>query len=363
MNAETPVKSYEHENRELIKAYEHYLTARGNTAPTIRAYLDTVRRLADAIGSQSLIDLDRSTIHGLFAQWIDKGIAANSIRLHTCALRNFYKFVRLAGLTNHDPMLLIAPRKIPSRLPVVLTAEQVDKIIAAAQNPFERAVPEVLYSTGVRVSELVKLRIEDINWASGSICVRKGKGGKDRVVFFGSKAEEAMRAYLERQPSQSGFLFESPAQRGCLMRGLSWGLESWFGMVRVNGFTNRKTIRIGSRTELSEQEARRELDRITAKIPGFRSTPARPYSPMHIRKTLSRLGLRAGIPHVHPHALRRAMASHMLQDGANIRAVQDLLGHELLTTTMRYTWLDATHIKKVHEKFHPYEEGDNGKKK
>ena len=141
----TPTRSYAQANKKLAEAYERYLTAKGNAAPTIRAYLDAVDRLVDSLGAASVVAVERSTIRLLMSDWLKKGLAESSIQLHTSALRSFYKFVRLSGLTRHDPMLLISCRKIPTRLPVVLTVEQVEKLIAAAQDPFERAVPEVLY--------------------------------------------------------------------------------------------------------------------------------------------------------------------------------------------------------------------------
>jgi site-specific recombinase XerD len=362
----TPTRSYAAANRQLVNAYERYLTARGNAAPTRRAYLDAVNRLVDSLGAASVVDVERSTIRLLMSDWLKKGLAESSIQLHTSALRSFYKFVRLSGLTRHDPMLLISYRKIPTRLPVVLTVEQVEKLIAAAQDHFERAVPEVLYATGCRVSELVNLRIEDINWIARTIRVHRGKGGKDRVVVFGSYAEEAMRAYLEWRPSRGGFLFEAPSRRGCVAlcdrsrKGKSRG-GSWYPRFYVNGV--QRMISIGTVRDIpTKEQARQAFDLLASKIPGFQPAPPRPYDPVTIRSLLSRLAHRASLGRVHPHALRRAMASHFLQGGADLRSVQELLGHERLNSTMRYTWLDATHIKKVHEKCHPHEGGANAEK-
>ncbi len=352
MSDATPVRSFSQANSELVKAYERYLVARGNAGPTIGAYLDAVNRLVESVGAASVVEVERDTIRRVLGDWYKKGLTANSIRLHTCALRSFFKFIRLTGLTKHDPMLLIACRKIPTRLPVVLTIEQVERLIGAAQDPFERAVVEVLYSTGVRVSELIKLRLENISWPSRTIRVHKGKGGKDRVVLFGSYAEKAIQEYQAWRPSQAGFLFEAPARRGHIQA----TKRGWNGRLYVDRV--QRKFRIGSFKEFpTEGEARREFDRIAAQVPGFKPIQARPYWPGSIRGVLNRLAHRAGIDRVHPHALRRAMASHMLQNGGNLRVVQDLLGHERLNTTMRYTWLDANHLKKVHERCHPHEGG------
>ena len=355
-----PVRSFAPANRELVNAYERYLIARGNSAPTRRAYLDAVGRLAESLGSESIVNTERPKIRELFYQWQRKGLTDNSIRLHTCALRSFFKFIRLTGLTKHDPMLLIAHRKVATRLPVVLTVEQVEKLINAARDPFERAFVEVLYSTGVRISELVNLRLENIDFAERVILVKKGKGGKDRYVLFGAPAAKAIREYQEWRPSQAGFLFESPAQRGNIYLNKKWSF--WVAQFYVDCKPRR--ISLGSVREIATKERARQIfDRLVTKIPGFKARPSRPYHPVSLRPILARLAHRAGLGHVHPHALRRAMASHMLQRGANLRVVQDLLGHERLNSTMRYTWLDANHIKEVHHKFHPHEHGaDHGEK-
>jgi integrase/recombinase XerC len=346
----TPMRSHARSNRELAESYERYLIARGNAAETRRAYLDAVNRLVDGLGAASVVGLDRSALRYQLGEWYKKGLAANSIRLHTCAFRSFFKFITLTGLTNHDPTLLLGPRKIPTRVPVVLTVEQVEKLIAAGSDPFERAVVEVLYSTGVRVSELVKLRLEDINWATRSIRVHKGKGGKDRIVLFGTYAEKAIRELQAWRSSKTGFLLEALERKGFVTR----RGKSWVGRLYVN--RTQREFRIGTLVELPTKEvARRKFDLIAAKIAGFQPLAARPYGPRAIEGVCYRLAHRAKLGRVHPHALRRAMATHMLQRGANLRVIQDLLGHERLTTTIRYTWLDTADLKKVHEKCHPHE--------
>jgi site-specific recombinase XerD len=353
---ETLVRSYAVANRELANAFERYLIAKGLSACTIRAYNDAVTRLLDSVGSASVADVERSTIRQFLYELDSKGITSNSIRLHTCALRSFFKFLRLAEVSRHDPMLLIAHRKIPQRLPVVLSLEEVGRLIAAAKDPFERAVPEVLYATGVRVAEFVKLRLKDILWGvdrsdPSSIRVRNGKGGKDRVVLFGGKAAEAIREYQKWRPSEHGFLFESPARTGHVQR----KNKAWYGHFYADG--TQHEIAIGKISDIpTREEAKQVFELLASKIPGYHATPAGPYTPQAIREVLHRLALRAKLGRVHPHALRRAMASHLLQDGAQIGAVQELLGHERLNTTMLYTHLTAEHLKKVHEKCHPHEQ-------
>jgi integrase/recombinase XerD len=155
-------RSYAKTNRELVAAFERYLVSRGRSSTTIRAYRAPSLDLVDFMGARSLAEVDRSTLRQFLMRLQAKGVCANTIRLRTCALRAFFRFIRLTGLTDGDPTLLLAHRKLPERKPRVLTIEEVERLIGAARGPFERAVIEVLYGAGVRVSEFVKLRLEDI---------------------------------------------------------------------------------------------------------------------------------------------------------------------------------------------------------
>jgi site-specific recombinase XerD len=261
----------------------------------------------------------------------------------------------LTGLSRRDPTLAIPHRKIPVHVPRVLSVAEVERLIDAARNPFERAVAEVLYSTGVRVSELAKIRLEDIDFADGqigSIRVKSGKGGKDRVVLFGRKAARAMREYQAWRPSRVGFLFEAPHRTGSLYV----NYRQWNAAFYVNRV--QRHVSIGSLVELPTIEAAREkFDRMAAEIPGFIPVPARPYTSRAICNVIHRLAHRANLGRVHPHMLRRAFACHMLQGGASIRAIQDLLGHDYLRTTTFYAGLTAGDLKKAHSKYHPHEGG------
>ena len=312
MNAqpEIPVRSYAEDNKQLLAAFDRYLQARGSTIETRRAYSRPLARLAEAIGSQNIADIERFQIREMFTRWELKGLHANSIRLYTTSFRTFYRFLNLSGVTKQNPMLLVAHRKVPSRVPLVLSVADVERLIAVARDPLDRAVVEVLYATGVRISEFIKLRLSDISWGDPSaLRVHKGKGGKDRLVLLGKSAANAIHEYQRWRPSMYGYLFEAPPRK-------------------------------------PERE--------------------RPYHAGAIRDVLKRLAHRAGIPLIYPHALRRAFATHMLQRRANLRAVQDLLGHERVNTTMLYTTLTAEDLRRVYEDAHPHAHGkgetDNDRK-
>ena len=348
------VQSHAESNRELAEAFERYLVSRGFSPPTLRAYMDSVNRYVEMLGSMSVVDAERREIREFQAGLLKRGLSSNSLRLHTIALRGFHKFISLSGLTNHDPTLLLSTRKLPGRIPRFLTVKEVDKLLAACETPFERAVVEVMYSTGVRISELVSIRVEDITFSSpGVIRIIRGKGNKDRIVLFGSKADAAIREYLGDR--RTGFLFEAPARIGELIKS-RWRKCSWYGRYYDNGV--QREVRLGKVRDMSEAEAREKLDQILAATPGFTAHPARKYDSRSIRLALRRIAHRAKVPGVHPHSLRRAFATHLLEGGADLRVVQELLGHVNLTTTMLYTRFSNEDLKKIHTRCHPRAGGD-----
>lgn len=364
MNESIPVRSHAENNRYLVSRFQVYLQSRGRSQNTQRKYLESLNQLVDFLGSRNIVDLDRATIRLLMTKWYGKGLHPNSVRLHVLAFRTFFKYLRLTGLAHHDPTLLISHPKVPTRVPVVLTVDEVRRLIGAARDPFEKAVVEVLYATGCRVSELVNLRTEDILCSDtdepSSIRIKNGKGGKDRRVYFGIPAAKAIHEYQKWRPSKHGYLFEAPPRTGVIFQHPSrkpgkkgyWHAEVYLNRVQ-------RKFSLGRIEDLpTEADAHAALGRFLRHRSGYQPLPSRPYLPQAIRDVLNRLAERAGIPHVHPHGLRRAMASHLLKSGGDLRAVQELLGHTNLSTTMRYTVLDVGDLRKVYEKAHPHAKGE-----
>jgi integrase/recombinase XerD len=357
--SESPIRSYARANQELVASFERYLIARGTSPNTRIAYAETVASLIEMLGSQSVAAADRSAIRKFLGALCDRGLNPHSINRHTYAIRSFFKFVRLTGITCGGDVALTVPyRKLPHRVPRVLTIAEIERLIAASKTPLERAVVQVLYSTGVRVSELTRLRLDDIDFSTPeppwTVRIRKGKGGKDRVVLIGKFAAAAIRRLLDFYPSKTGLLFEAPS-RGAgtlIMRS-----GSWQGLYYERGV--QRFVTLGRVADLpTKREARAKLNRITSKIDGAANVmPARSYPSRAIHGILKRVAERARIKGVHPHAIRRAFATHLLENGADIRVVQELLGHTNLATTAIYLNLSPKKVKEVHANFHP--KGDN----
>jgi site-specific recombinase XerD len=366
MNTESvPVHSHAPANRELVAAFGRYMEARGFAAGTQKEYGDAASRYVESLRAASAVEATRADVRLFLNELCERGLSATSISKYTFGLRAFYKFLRLAGIApGASPMVTISNRRIPRRVPRVLTLEEIERLIAATQSPFERAVIEVLYSTGVRVSELVSLKLEDVDMGEHVILVKKGKGRKDRYVLFGRQAAKAIADYLRWRPSKE-FLFEAPARNGRVYKiGGNWYARFYMDRQYRNIAIFRTSV-VGRQSDAplagpmpTWAQARREFERIASKIPGFEPVPQRPYHARSIDLLLNRVGNRARLGRVHPHMLRRAMACHMLQGGANLRVVQDLLGHERIMTTQLYTYLSPNDLKKVHERCHPHERGE-----
>jgi site-specific recombinase XerD len=355
-----PVRSYADANRALADAFDRYQMARGQSANTLRAYHEAVAEFITSLESESVIEANRTAIRQYQSGLLARGVSEHTLRLRTCALKVFFKFLATAGLTRgYNPTLALSYRKLPKRLPRVLTISEVEMLIGAAKTPVEAAVVEVLYATGVRVSELVNLRFEDVDFGGRVIRVKNGKGGKDRIVLFGSKALLALLLYLNGHKPE--FLFE-------VLPGLGTVHKS--GKYWVGAFSDKDRHRAGVRyvgrvSDLPESEdAMRVFKEMLSKEPSFRPGRPGPYSVRHIRTIISGLGARAGIGHVHPHALRRAFATHLLEAGAELRVIQELMGHVNLRTTMIYTSLSAAKLKEIHDRCHPHAKGaDDAKEK
>ena len=353
---------YREANRELIESFGRYMEVRHLSRTTIRQRKATAARLAEFLGPRSLVQTERADIHGLMSQMLKHGLAASTINRETNGLRGLFKFLLLAGLMTRNPMQFIGRRKLPKRLPRVLTVEEVEAVIKAAKTPVEAAIVELLYGTALRVSELCSLKVEDVMFDERKIFVRNGKGGKDRLVFFGQHAENALRKYLKWRPSKVGYLFEVPERgaslyirRGGRYRGTRWYVSFYASGRQHNG------IAVGTVADLPTEEAAREAwKKIAAKVPDASphkptaGMPRRPYQPRAIRFMLKRMAHDAGIKGVHPHAFRRAAATHMLGSGGDIRAIQEFLGHARISTTQIYTTLSNEKVDEIYRKAHPH---------
>ena len=253
---------------------------------------------------------DATTIRSFLAHLDSLGYSSATVARKIATLRSLYKWMQSRNFTMSNPMQLIRTPKQAKRLPKAITVEQVDKLLGMPDardtlGARDRAILETLYSTGVRVSELVQLNRNNLDQEEQTLRVR-GKGKKDRIVPLGSHALAAIRNYLT--------LLE-PDTRFASLRQRS--LED----PSVPLFVNKNSGRLSSRS------VRRKLD-----------------------KYLAAAGLDSSIS---PHTLRHSFATHLLDNGADLRSVQELLGHQSLSTTQVYTHLSSMRLRTGYDQAHP----------
>ncbi len=300
---------------ELGTRVQRFLEAlrRGNlSAHTIRGYgADLGQFLAYCTppdGSPPAVsEIEPLLLREFMAHCFERGNSNRSVARKLSALRAFFKFLVREGDIAASPARNVSMPKTPKKLPAVMTAEQanalVDSIPAGhtpSDKPLEtspvagrdRLIFELLYGCGLRVSELAGLNIEDLDFTEKWIRVR-GKGRKERLVPFGKRAQEALQTCLE--------LRSQPAQRALILN------------ARGGRLTTRSIERIVKRYAL----------------------------------------LFSGDPELHPHSLRHAFATHLLADGADLRSIQELLGHASLSTTQKYTQLSLKDLMDVYDRSHP----------
>ena len=288
-----------------IDRFLEELTRRNASAHTLRNYGSDLRQFCDyfAIDGKpqpKVEDIDVLAIREWLGDLYQQSLTAVSMRRKLAAVRSFFKFMAREGIIQTNVARLVRTPKAPKTLPRVMTAEQTNTLVdgvaaAKLERPFparDVAIFELLYGCGLRISELVGLNLGDFDFGERWIRVR-GKGKKERQVPFGSKAAAAIDRYLAAREAKT-----EPAL-----------------------FLNFR----GSR--LSDRGARGIVKFYARMITGDSS--------------------------IHPHSLRHAYATHLLSDGADLRAIQELLGHAQLSTTQKYTQVSLTDLMAVYDKAHP----------
>ncbi len=287
---------------------------KGYSRHTVRNYVSDVAQflvyLAQEQGGLAVEEADVYVLRGFLAGRFDTNEKSTLAR-KLSALRGFYRFLLLEGRVQANPAVLLAMPKREHRLPTFLSVDEAFRVVEApGEDSFvelrDRAMLELMYGSGLRVSELVGLNLGDVNFDVQVLRVW-GKGRKERIVPFGGKAREALESYLTAREER---LASGAARRG----GKSGGDGNALFLNRTGGRLTTRTVA-------------RRLDRYA-----------------------KRLGLSRGIS---PHALRHSFATHLLDGGADLRSIQELLGHASLSTTQRYVHMSLDRLMEVYDRVHP----------
>ncbi len=271
---------------------------------TVAAYRRDLRRFFEWLDGRSIPEL---TVQDLadYTTWLhNKELAPASLARHLVSLKVFFRYLQLEGVLQDNRAELLGSQKLWQRVPQVLSPEQINRLFDSPRSydPFwrrDRAMLELLYATGCRASELSNLKLEDVHFDQG-FCMCHGKGDKQRLVPLGARAVAAVREYLEHERPVS---------------------------VKRSGSTPSWLL-------LSYRGRRLRRERIWELL----------------KKYVQRVG---APPLVSPHTMRHSFATHMLAGGADLRQVQEMLGHASIATTQIYTHVDTSRLKAVHNQFHP----------
>lgn len=258
--------------------------------------------------TSSICEADADVIRGFLEHLGEQNYSPATMARKIATLRSFYKWAHKNSITASNPMTMIRTPKQVKRLPKVVSLEQIEQLLSAPNDnevlgARDRAMLETLFSTGIRVSELVDLDLEDLDEAGEALLIR-GKGKKERLVPLGAHALRALRRYVEMVRNDRRFTE-------------SWSPEKNEHVLFVNKHGGR----------ISARSVRRKLD-----------------------KYLRQVGLD---PSISPHTLRHSFATHLLENGADLRSVQELLGHQSLSTTQVYTHLTTDRLRETYDDAHP----------
>ncbi len=301
--------------QEIFSRYLNYLEGeKGVSAYTVRNYVNDL--MGNAVRGtpkgffqylrqrkiDSLEEVDRHVLRSYITWLMDLGVARNSIARKLSAVRSFFRYLKREEILNTNPVSKIGSPKLDQKLPSFLTVEETVRLLESPdlskpQGQRDHALLELLYASGLRVSELVNLNVEQINTGGGEIRVM-GKGSKERMVLSGEPAIKALNTYLAQ------------------------GRKMLLGEKKNNAvFVNRSGNRLGTR---------------------------------RVQKILVKYAAAVNIAKpVHPHLLRHTFATHLLDGGADLRVVQELLGHSQLSSTQVYTHVSQSQARKIYQSAHP----------
>jgi len=339
-------------NQELVARYDLWMTAQQYADSTKKRYGRVLANFCRFLDQVSITDATHLDVRAFIASLSSSGLSIGEIHHQLHTLRVFYDFLQIGGLISLVPPRFVKLRRLPKFIPKVLSEDSISKLLKASQTPRDRAVIELIYGTGCRIGEIVKIRLESIDFKARTIPV-SGKGLKMRIVFFGRKAGEALRAYIGQR--RTGFLFQCnwPHQKGSVSTtGISW-YGTWTDYSDGGTKVHRIHKYLGSQLRMSSLQARAKLKKLMRASHAIRPKRERPMNPQTLQKCIQFLGNRAGLGNVNPHVLRHSFATHLLDHGCDTRFIQELLGHSRIDTTQIYTHVSKRTLQKAFRKYHP----------
>ena len=347
----------------LVEDFLVYGQQRGYSAHTLTSYREAIADFLEFFKGADLRAIRplhiREWMHWLMSQ----GHTRNTISARMYAIRAFFDRAVLFDLMPSNPARLIPVRAYKRALPKFLSEDEMRRLIDAAESPRDRAILEVLYATGCRQAECAGMRLEHISWSDRTVRVT-GKGNKQRLVPLGRIAIAALRTYVKGRTDGPVFLTKEECrgtQRGglALQRGRTWYA---YHRETIDGKRRLRGAVIGTLDEFPTREAARdEADRFLASKGAalgrhtfaHDSASGRGILGRDIGRIVAKAAKRAGLRHVHPHMLRHSFATHLLEHGADLLTIRDLLGHASISTTQIYASVTKSHMEHTLARCHP----------
>lgn len=292
--------------QDVVDEYLRFIQIeKGLSENTIAAYRRDLNHYLNYLATQKISNLDfidRQIVQQWFGVLHDEGRSTKSIARFTSTIRSFHQFALREKYAAKDPTVLIETPKYERKLPDVLSIDEIDLLLTTPEtsknNGYrDRTMLELLYATGIRVSELINIEVEDVNLLMGFVKVF-GKGNKERIIPLGETVIELLKTYIDNV-----------------------------------------------RPQLLKKQVTHTL---------FLNMQGKPLTRQGIWKIIKQTGAKAGIQkRLTPHTLRHSFATHLLENGADLRAVQEMLGHSDISTTQLYTHVSKTQIRKMYQQYHP----------
>lgn len=339
-------------NKELVRRYGEWLICQRYSRTTLEVYNRVADRFHAYWGRRHFSQVTHLDVRKFILRMGERDLSGEIVHRYLWALRSFFDFLCMHGVADMCAPRLVRPRPTQRPLPRALSKQNVRRLLKAAANVRDRALLEVFYSTGCRISEIIGVRLEDVDLNKRTIFV-DGKSG-ERRVFFSSAARTWLLKYLAGR--KSGYLFESRhlVQKGCV----SWNGRGWVGYwldyKNAGGERRQRSIYIGRPKSMGRTEAFRRFQKLVPNPDkGHPRKKPHPITRSHVSTIFKITAFHAGLAGVTSHNLRHSFATHMLDNGADIRHVQELLGHISLASTNQYAHVASVPVKTAYRKFGP----------